>query len=406
MFQLLKGIKVLDLSTVVLGPFASQLLADLGANIIKLEPPEGDMFRAAGPARHRGMGAGYLNLNRNKRSLVLDLKTPEGRAAFYRLAKDADVLLHNMRPGAVSKLGLDLDSLRELNPTLIYCAAVGFGGDGPYANEPAYDDVMQAISGLASLYSTAEGIPAFAPTILADKICGLYTAFGIVASLLARERTQRATSVEMPMFESMVSFLLAEHLSGHTFEPPVGGLRYDRVMLAHRRPYRTADGYIAVLPYAAKHWRNFLNLVGREDLAQAEWMGDATQRSERTAELYAVLAEVMPSRTTAQWLNALKALDVPCGPVNSLEDLLDDSHLQAVGFFRTTEHPTEGTLITTRHPLRFPETSSEPDRPVSALGANGREILLESGFQEAEIQALIDAGALLEPSHEQTSEAS
>lgn len=395
MFHHLKGIRVLDLSSVVLGPFASQLLGDLGAEVIKVEPPEGDIFRSAAPARNRGMGAGFLNLNRNKRSLALDLKSARGREVLYRLVARADVLLHNMRPGAVARLGLESERLLAANPSLVYCAAVGFGGDGPYAGEPAYDDVMQAVSGLASLPMETDREPAFIPTVLVDKICGLYTAFGIVSALLARERGGQGGAVETPMFESMVSFLMAEHLGGHVFDPPLGGLRYQRVMSPHRRPYRTADGYIAVLPYATKHWQSFFRLVGEETLAGEAWLADASQRSERVGELYQALAEAMPSRTTAEWLAALKPLDIPCSPVNRLENLLDDPHLTAVRFFRRVEHPSEGALTSLRHPLRFPGAEEQPDLPAPALGQQGAEILGEHGFSAEEIEQLVNAGVLV-----------
>lgn len=389
MFELLKGIRVLDLSTVVLGPFASQFLGDLGAEVIKIESPDGDIFRAAAPARNRGMGAGYLNLNRNKRSLVIDLKTRRGQDALYRLVADADVLMHNVRPAAAKKLGIEYETLKSLNPGLVYCAAVGFGGDGPYANEPAYDDIMQAVCGLASLSESADGGPAFAPTVLADKIGGLYAALGILAGLMHRQRNGEGTAVEAPMFESLVSFLLAEHLGGHVFNPPLGSLRYDRLTTPYRRPYQTADGYIAVLPYTSRHWQRFLDLVGRDDLADQDWVMDPSRRSERIGELYRVVAECMPDHDSAWWLTALKERDIPCGPVNSLEDLFDDPHLRAINFFQTVEHPSEGRLVGTRHPLRFIDASQCADRPAPRLGGDGPAILREAGFSDREIEALV-----------------
>jgi crotonobetainyl-CoA:carnitine CoA-transferase CaiB-like acyl-CoA transferase len=394
MFDLLKGMTVLDLSTVVLGPFASRLLGDMGADVIKIEAPEGDTFRAAAPARHRGMGAGYLNLNRNKRSLVLNLKTEAGRAALRRLAGDADVVMHNLRPVPARKLGLDYPTLRAVNPKLVYCASIGFGSDGPYADEPAYDDIVQAVSGFASLAGYGTGEPAFAPTILVDKVCGLYTAMGILAGLLQRERSGEGMAVEAPMFESMVSFLLAEHLGGEVFQPALGSMRYDRLMTPYRRPYRTADGYVAVLPYTSKHWRSFLALVGRDDLAEADWVMDPPGRSERIGELYQVVAETMPDHGSAWWLEALKARGIPCGPVNTLEDLLTEPHLQAVDFFRKIDHPSEGDLLTTRHPLRYSSAGSRADRPAPRLGGDGEAVLREAGFTEADIQALRDSGAM------------
>ncbi|MES1933815.1 CoA-transferase family III family protein 44 [Salinisphaera shabanensis T35B1] len=403
MFELLKGITVLDLSTVVFGPFASQMLADFGADVIKIESPDGDIFRAAAPARSPRMGAGYLNLNRNKRSLSLDLKTAEGRAALDRLVADADVLLHNMRPKAIERLDLGYERLAALNERLIYCAAVGFGSDGPYANDPAYDDVIQSMTGFASMNIDPEAEPQLLPTILTDKVAGLYALAGILGALLSRERTGRGMAVEAAMFESLASFMLIEHLSGHVFEPAEGTLRYDRLTSPHRRPHRTADGYIAALPYSTRHWVKFLRLIGRDDLADADWVCDASRRSERIGELYAVLAEATPARTSAEWLTEFRRLDIPCGPVNRLEDLLDDPHLAAVDFFQRVDHPTEGAINTVRQPLRFLGAPSHTDIPAPRLGVDGRKVLHEYGMGDATIDNLVAAGALYLPQEHDSS---
>lgn len=397
MFELLKGVTVLDLSSVVFGPFASQMLADFGADVIKVESPEGDIFRAAAPARHRGMGAGYLNLNRNKRSISLDLKRAEGRAALDDLVREADVFLHNMRPAAIERLDLGYARLSSLNERLIYCGAVGFGSDGPYANDPAYDDVIQSMTGFARLDIDPDAEPRLLPTIITDKIAGLYAAAGILGALMSRERTGRGMAVEAAMFESLASFMLAEHLSGHVFDPPEGTLRYDRVTSPHRRPYRTADGYIATLPYSAKHWEKVLRVLGRDDLADADWVRDNSRRSERVGELYAVLAEAMPERTTEEWLAELRRLDIPCGPVNRLEDLIADKHLHAVGFFNPTTHPSEGALTSVRQPLRFVDAPTQTDRPAPRLGGDGRAVLHEYGMDDATIDALVASGAMILP---------
>ncbi len=406
MFELLKGVTVLDLSTVVFGPFASQMLADFGADVIKVESPDGDIFRAAAPARNRGMGAGYLNLNRNKRSISLDLKRADGRAALDRLAGEADVFLHNMRPQAIGRLDLGYPRLAALNERLIYCAAVGFGSDGPYANDPAYDDVIQSMTGFAALNTDPDAEPQLIPTVLTDKIAGLYAVAGILGALMSRERTGQGMAVEAAMFESLASFMLAEHLSGYVFEPPLGTLRYDRVVSPHRRPYRTADGYLATLPYSAKHWEKVLRLIGRDDLADAGWVHDNAARSERIGELYAVLSENMPTRPTADWLAEFRRLDIPCGPVNRLEDLIDDAHLRAIGFFQRTEHPTEGMLTTMRHPLRFPDAPATADLPAPQLGVDGRRVLYKYGIDDAAIDALIDSGAMILPGDDRNREAS
>ena len=397
MFELLKGITVLDLSTVVFGPFASQMLADFGADVIKIESPDGDIFRAAAPARSARMGAGYLNLNRNKRSISLDLKSAEGRATLDRLVADADVFLHNMRPQAIERLDLGYERLGALNERLIYCAAVGFGSDGPYANDPAYDDVIQSMTGFASMNIDPAAEPQLLPTILTDKVAGLYALSGILGALLSRERTGQGMAVEAAMFESLASFMLVEHLAGHVFEPPEGTLRYDRLTSPHRRPYRTADGHIAALPYSTRHWERFLRLIGRDDLAEADWVRNASARSQRIGELYAVLGEAMPARTSAEWLAEFRRLDIPCGPVNRLEDLLDDPHLAAVDFFQRVEHPSEGSINTLRQPLRFLDAPRRPDTPAPRLGIDGRSVLHDYGMDDATIDALVAAGALRLP---------
>ena len=403
MFELLKGVTVLDLSTVVFGPFASQMLADFGADVIKVESPDGDIFRAAAPARSQGMGAGYLNLNRNKRSISLDLKTADGCAALDRLVADADVFLHNMRPAAIQRLDLGYERLGQLNERLIYCAAVGFGSDGPYANDPAYDDVIQSMTGFASMNIDPNAEPALLPTIVTDKVAGLYALAGILGALMSRERTGFGMAVEAAMFESLASFMLAEHLSGHVFEPPEGSLRYDRLTSPHRRPHRTADGYIAALPYSTKHWEKFLRMIGRDDLADADWVRDASKRSERIGELYSVLDKATPSRTSAAWLAEFKQMDIPCGPVNRLEDLLEDRHLKAVNFFQPVDHPTEGAITTVRQPLRFMDAPTVVDRPAPRLGIDGRQVLNEYGMDNAAIDALVAAGALILPGDQDSS---
>lgn len=402
MFDLMQGVTVIDLSTVVLGPFASQLLADYGANVIKVEPPTGDIFRDAAPSKNQGMGAGFLNLNRNKRSIALDLKQTEGRGTLYELLRDADVLLHNMRPAAAEKLGVDYATLKAINPQLIYCAAVGFGSDGPYANRPAYDDIIQSMAGFASLTKDATGDPKFIPTVLTDKITGLYAVIGILTGLVSRVRTGQGLAVEAAMFESLVSFIFAEHLSGHTFRPPVGSLGYDRLMTPYRRPYATADGYISVLPYTTKHWIRFLRMTPRAELADAEWIQDTAMRNKRIAELYAIVAETMPRWNTSRWLDELEKSDIPCGPVNSLEDLLEDPHLQAISFFQEACHPSEGPIRTVRQPLSFKDANFKPDQMAPQFGENGRHILQEYGLSEDQVQHLIDSGVIIVPDEKTT----
>ena len=263
----LAGIKVLDLTTVVLGPLATQILADLGADVVKIEPPDGDIMRYAGPARHREMGHVFLNLNRNKRSLVLDLKQEEAAPVLLALVRQSDVLMHNMRPQAMARLGFGWERLREVNPRLVYCSAHGYGQDGPFAGRPAFDDIIQGGCGLVALETATGGEARFVPTLIGDKTVGLTMVYAVMAALLQRERTGEGQAIEVPILETMTAFVMAEHMGGLTFDPPVGPPGYSRMLAPDRKPHRTADGHICVLPYTDRHWRDFFRIAGRPELA-------------------------------------------------------------------------------------------------------------------------------------------
>lgn len=349
----LHQIKVLDLSTVIAGPYAGHILGDLGAEVIKIEAPGGDIMRAAGPARSPGMGAAFLNCNHGKAIRPLDLKDPGQREDFMALVAQSDVVLLNMRMAAARRLGLDPEALRAANPRLVYCIIVGYGQDGPYRDRPAYDDVIQAEAGWAELHARAGDAPRYAPTIAADKITALYAVAAINAALVARAASGVGATVEVPMFEVMASFLAVEHLAGLTFVPPLGGSGYARVLSPHRRPYATADGHICVMPYSGRHWQAFFSAIGREDWANDPDLQSDAARSAMVGALYARLDACLPQRTTAQWLEMLRALDIPCAPVNTLDALLDDAHLKVVGLFEATDHPTEGRVLRVRSPLRY-----------------------------------------------------
>lgn len=348
----LDGVRVIDLTTVVAGPYATQMLGDLGAEVTKIEPPGGDIMRAPGPARHPGMGAAFLNCNRNKRSLSLDLRSEAGRARLREMVQGADVLVHNMRMAAARRAGLDAERLLALNPRLVHCAIVGFGQDGPYRDRPAYDDIIQAAAGWAGLSPE----PAYAPTIVADKTTGLFAVSAITAALYHRAQTGEGQAVEVPMFEAMVAFLAVEHLGGLSFRPPEGPAGYDRVLSPHRRPYATADGHVAVMPYTEAHWRAFFRAAGRPDWAEDPRLGSGPARAAAVGELYARLAELLPTRTTTAWLALLEPLQIPCSAVNRMADLPADPHLAAVGLFQPVVHPTEGAMLAVRPPLRFSRT--------------------------------------------------
>lgn len=399
MLTLLKGIRVLDFTTVVLGPYAGQMLGDLGADVIKIEPLAGDVFRAVRPGHHAEMGAGYLNLNRNKRSLAIDMRRPEGRAVIDRLVATADVVIHNMRAASAERLGVGFERLKGLNPRLAYCFAAGFGTGGRDEDTPAYDDTIQARSGVAALNALPSGEPRYLSTIVADKVGGLHLVVGTLAALAARDRTGEATCVEAPMFESMVSFLMAEQLAGRTFVPPLGRTGYDRLLSPYRKPHRTADGFIGLLPYNTQQWTRFLTLIGRDDLAADPRVTDPVQRSRNIDMLYAIIAEALPARTSSEWLALLDERDIPCAPVNSLEDILDDPHLADVGMFVEVDHPSEGRIVNVRSPFR--SASMEDDVPAPMLGADSRALLTELGYRPEEVDTLLAAGVLGEPAGEE-----
>jgi crotonobetainyl-CoA:carnitine CoA-transferase CaiB-like acyl-CoA transferase len=362
---------------VLLGPLATQMLGDMGADVIKIEPPEGDVTRHVAPFRHPGMGAVFLNANRNKRSVVLDLKQEEARATLLRLVRTADVLVHSIRPQAIERLGLGPEPLCTLNPRLVYCAAYGFGEAGPYRGKPAYDDIIQAVSGLAALQRDGNGAPHYVRGVIADKVTGLTVASAIAMALFERERSGRGQAIEVPMFETLVAFLFIEHLNGLTFDPPLGPAGYERVLARHRRPYRTRDGYIALLPYTSAHWRRFFRLVGRPEMEDDPRVRDASERSRRIGELYAVVAELMPSRSSAEWLRLLDEIDVPAMPVTEPDRLLEDPHLLELAFIRAIEHPSEGALRVLGIPVRFARTPGTIRRPAPRLGEHTEEVLRE-----------------------------
>src|SRR5271154_2609601 len=287
----LARIKVIDLTTVVLGPLATQILGDLGAEVIKIEAPEGDIMRYAGPARHREMGHVFLNLNRNKRSLCLDLKRNEAADVLLTLVRQSDVFTHNMRPQAMARLGFAYGRLRGVNPRLVYCSAHGYGQVGPLADRPAFDDIILGAAGFVALEQATGGEARFVPTLVGDKTVGLTMVYAVVAALLQRERTGAGQAVEVPMLETMTAFVMAEHMGGLTFDPPIGPPGYSRMLAPDRRPHRTADGHICILPYSDRHWRDFFRIAGRSELADDPRLTDAQTRSRYVAELYALIAE-------------------------------------------------------------------------------------------------------------------
>jgi crotonobetainyl-CoA:carnitine CoA-transferase CaiB-like acyl-CoA transferase len=391
----LAGIRVLDLTTVLLGPYASMLLGDMGADVIKIEAPEGDVMRLAGPHVTPGMGPVYLNGNRNKRAIALDLKAEAGKAALRRLIATADVFIHNMRPKAIQRLGFGYDAVREVRPDIVYCGAYGFAADGPYADRPAYDDLIQAMSGLAGLFQRTTGEPRLVPTVVCDKLIGLTVSQAVAMALVHRCRTGEGQAIEVPMFETMVSWLMVEGLYGHVFEPPKAGYGYARLMTPHRKPYPTKDGFMCVLPYTNKQWGKLFELVGMPEKIEEELFRDHTTRIERVDEVYGFLAGLLLTRTNAEWMAICQEAHIPASPVITMEELEDDPHMKAVGMFHTYEHPTEGTLRTTKVPVSFSATPGGFRRPAPNYGEHGAEVLREAGYADDEIEQLRADGVLL-----------
>jgi crotonobetainyl-CoA:carnitine CoA-transferase CaiB-like acyl-CoA transferase len=388
MIPLLKGLRILDLTSVILGPYATQILGDLGAEVIKVESPDGDSMRPVAPQAAPGMSAIFANTNRNKRSVMLDLKSEAGRVALRKLLGTADALVHNMRQEAMDKLGFTFKAVQAINPRIVYAAAVGYGRHGRYAGKPAYDDVIQAASGFAGLFQLRDGTPLYAPSIAADKISGLHLAYAVLAALLYRERTgQTPGYVEVPMFELMAAFSLCEHLGAATFDE-AGKVGYVRVLSPGRRPYKTKDGWVGVLPYSSPNWRKVLTEIGRAEVANTAWFNNATERSSRVDELYDILAAAMPSRTTAEWLATFERLDIPAQPVRLPEDLLRDPHLGDVGFFEAHFAGKTPFKRALRQAVNVEDVGDEPDRAPPMLGADTADVLREAGCSEEEIAAV------------------
>jgi crotonobetainyl-CoA:carnitine CoA-transferase CaiB-like acyl-CoA transferase len=389
----LQGIKVIDMTTVLMGPYATQMLGDYGADVIKIETLDGDVTRQIGPTRHPGMGPVFLNTNRSKRSLSLDLKKPAGRDAVLRLIASADVLVYNVRPQAMARLQLGYDVVSRINPRLIYAGVFGFGQDGPYAAKAAYDDLIQGGSALAHLMAVGgDDTPRYVPNALVDRIVGLTAVGAICASLVHRDRTGRGQRVDIPMFETMAGFVMGDHMGGLTYEPPLDTGGYARHLSPDRRPYKTSDGYICVIVYNDKQWQNFFAATGREDLKANPKFATFAGRAVNIDVVYAELARILETKTTAEWSDVLEKADVPVMPMHDLESLLQDPHIVATDFFPVIDHPTEGRIRNMRPSARFSETPVETKRLAPRLSENSAEILREAGFSPDEITALVRDG--------------
>ncbi len=388
----LSGIRVLDLTSVVNGAYGTQILADQGADVIKLEDPGsdrgdgGDIMRWAGHAPEgapRGMGPIFLTINRNKRSVLLDLTDPKARATLETLIRSCDVFAASVRYAGLKRLGLAYEDVAAMKPDIVYVHAAGYGSDGPYAGEPAYDDLIQSASGLADVLPRTDGnpTPRILPTLVADKVSGLFMAQAVTAALLHKARTGEGQFVEVPMLECVTSFLLVEHLYDQTYQPPTGQWGYVRVVNPNRRPFKTKDGYIGLLPYTDKQWDQFFEVAGfGETIAKDPRFSDYFTRMKHINELYGLVGEAALTKTTQEWLDVLKPLSIPVVKTNRLEDLPEDPHLKAVDFFQTYEHPTMGGYRQMKPPVKFSKTPSNIRRHPPGLGEHSEEILAELGL--------------------------
>lgn len=373
----LHGIRVLDLTSVVMGPYCTLQLADMGADVIKIENATGDTTRYLGPSRNKGMGSIFLHLNRNKRSIVLDLKSAEGKEKLLELVKSSDVFVHSMRPQSMARLGLTYEDLQKVNDKIIYCGMYGFSKEGPYGEKPAYDDIIQGAAGVAAAQGQMTGQPQYLSSLMADKTAGLVGVSAIIAALFHREKCGEGQEIEVPMFETIISYNMIEHMYGETFTPAIGTSFYSRATSPYRKPYRTLDGYIGVLIYNDKHWNAFFDVSGHPELRDDRRFSDISLRADNIDFVYKTVDEIMMEKTTSEWLGILETADIPCTRINNPEDLFEDPHLLATGFFDTVEHPTEGAIRNMKFPVNFSKTPTEIRRHAPVLGEHNDDLFSE-----------------------------
>jgi len=387
----LQGIRVVDITAVLMGPFATQTFGDMGADVIKVESPGGDVTRQIGPIKNEGMGPVFINANRSKRSIVIDLKSARGKAALLRLIETADVFTYNMRPHTMTKLGLTYEEVSKVNPRVIYCGLFGFSQKGPYGGRPAYDDLIQGASTISSLIQRSTGeIPRYVPAAIADRITGLTAINAILAALISRGTTGKGQKIDVPMFETMTKFFLNDHMSGLTYDPPLDKGGYIRQLSRDRRPYQTKDGYVCALIYNNKHWTNFFKAIGRENtLTDDPRFASVTTRTQHIDSIYAEVAELFKTRTTAEWTKLLDDADIPVTPMHTLETIFEDPHLVATKFFEYEDHPTEGRLRHMREPTEWSDTQPKANRHAPVMGEHTAEILAEIGYAPDEIEAML-----------------
>lgn len=377
----LAGLRVIDLTSVLMGPFTTQVLGDLGADVIKIESPEGDTVRHIGTARNPAMGPCFLHVNRSKRSVVLDLKLKQDRQAILELAKTADIFISNVRPAAMARLQLGYEDVFAANPRIIYVSLVGYGQDGPYAQRAAYDDMIQAVCAVPSLIAQAgDGVPRYVPLAMVDRIVGQAAATATLAAVIHRDKTGRGQRVEIPMFETMIPYVMGEHMMGLTFDPPLGPPGYPRLLASTRQAYPTRDGFVCALVYTDKHWQSFFELMGQPDRCSNDpRLASISTRTTHINDLYAEVSAFLLEHSTAYWLEALQAADIPVMPLHTLESLLEDPHLHAVNYFEMVDHPTEGRVRQMPPLGRWSDSVPNSLRPAPTLGQHTDEVLAEIG---------------------------
>lgn len=391
----LSGVKVVDLTTVVVGPICTRTLADYGAEVIKVEAPGGDLLRTmAQGSRNPGMSGKFINFNRNKRSIVLDIKKPDGLAALHRLIEKADVFVSNVRPEALTRAGLDFESLSKKNPKLIHCSILAFGRGGRYYNRPAYDPIVQSLSGVAGTLERATGEPRFVPMVMSDHTTGLIAAQCIGFALYRREKTGQGEAIDVPMLENMASFVSSEHLGAATFDPPVGPTGDNRLLSPDYRPLPTRDGYITVGPNTNHQAFAFFDAIGRPELKTDPRFDSAASRTKNAAAYFVVRKEGLAQKTTAEWLEIFDKADVPAARYNTIDDLLTDPHLADVGFFQPEDHPSEGRIRRSRRANKFSGGERQAETHAPTLGEHTDAILAGAGYTDAEIEKMRTSGAV------------
>ena len=384
--------RVIDLTQMLLGPYATGALANFGGEVIKIEPPGGDGRRTIGPSRNAGMTSQFLHVNRGKKSIVVDLKHPQGRDVVLKLCERADVLVHNSRREAMTRLGLAYDDVSRVKPDIVYCAAVGFGEGGPYARKPAYDDMIQGLAAIPALHQRLTGEAYYAPFNLSDRLCGMVFVQTILAALFARERSGEGQAVELPMFETMAEFVLSEHMWGRTFAPSIGGMGAAR--LFERKPSPTKDGHVCFWIGTDAQCARFFDALGTPELKADERFRTRAERNRNLAEFYKRVDAVLATRTSVEWMERFVAHDIPAMPLNTLETLMQDPHLDAVGFFNRTTHASEGDIVTMATPSSWSRSQPAEPSPAPRLGEHSREILRDAGYDGEAVESLLRSGAV------------